>query len=52
MLRRAICILLTTVVLALLGAATPGCKPDNDVKVEHHEEVNVEETVSTRMKVE
>ena len=52
MLRRAISVVLTVVILALGAAAVPGCQGDNDVKVERHDEMNVEETTSTRMKVE
>ena len=42
----------TLLLLAALALLTVGCGNDNDVKVERHEEINVEETTETRMKVE
>jgi len=40
---------LAVMLLAVTMFAPIGCQKRNDVKVENHEEVNVEETVSQRM---
>ena len=52
MLKRILCGVLMGMILTV-GLALGGCgEPKTDIKAEAHEEINVEETVETRMVVE
>lgn len=52
MLKRIVSCLLLAVFVSVIALATPGCGNNEEVKVERHEEVNVEETVSEKLLVE